>query len=354
MSAWAGFADVNDRYAETVGFVVAGVGLAATFLDWPADAALSAKAATAFAALAVAAFAARRAGVDVPALDSVAAAAGAGLTLAAAAALLSVAGPLPRGPPVALFAGFSTVGAAAAAVVGLDGDAVHARESTLVGATVVSVIALLFGSLLGAVALGFVPEDPRFTVPVNTAASSAGFALAGVAFIRWYDGSIDVSLPSRRDWFVAGIGVVAILALHYAMVGVVAVFDLPQSSHSLVETAREHPSILPPLVVLSYVAIGPAEELLARNGVQKYLYGAYSRYGAVVVGCFVFTAVHLLAYASASPGAVLVTLARLFVVSLVLGVTYERTDDLFAPVVVHGTYDAVQFLLAYLVFTGTL
>jgi len=35
----------------------------------------------------------------------------------------------------------------------------------------------------------------------------------------------------------------------------------------------------------------------------------------------------------------------------VLGVAYERTDDLFAPVVVHGVYDAVQFGLAYLQFS---
>ncbi|MFB6269907.1 MAG: lysostaphin resistance A-like protein [Halobacterium sp.] len=343
---------MNDRYAQTVGFVVAGVGLAATFLDWPAGAPLAAQAATASAVVALAAFAARRHGAGTTALDYVAAAGGVGLVLAASASVLSVTGPLPRGPPVALLAGFATVGAAAAAVAGLDRDAVRARELELVVAAVVSVVALVFGSLVGAVVLGFLPADPLVTVPANTVASSAGFAVAGLAFIRWYDGGVDVRWPSRRDWVVAAVGVVAILALHYAMVGLVLVFDLPQSSHSLVETARDHPEILPPLVVLSYVAIGPAEELLARNGVQKYLYGAYSRRGAVVVGCFVFTAVHLLAYAGGTPGAVLVTLARLFVVSLVLGVAYERTDDLFAPVVVHGTYDAVQFVLAYLSFTG--
>jgi membrane protease YdiL (CAAX protease family) len=34
----------------------------------------------------------------------------------------------------------------------------------------------------------------------------------------------------------------------------------------------------------------------------------------------------------------------------VLGVVYERTDDLFAPAAVHGTYDAVQFAMAYVAF----
>ena len=81
---------MTDRYAHTVGFVVAGVGLAATFLDWPADAALASTAATAFAVVAVAAFAARRHGVDVPALDYGAAAGGIGLLLAATVGVVAV------------------------------------------------------------------------------------------------------------------------------------------------------------------------------------------------------------------------------------------------------------------------
>jgi membrane protease YdiL (CAAX protease family) len=352
LSEQAGFGSVNDRYAQTVGFVVAGGGLAATFLGWPADATLAARAATGFALLAAAAFGARRHGVDVPRLDLVAGLAGGGLVVAAAFGVNAATGGLPRGPPLALLAGLGTVGAAVAANAGLDADAVRAREKHLVVGAVVSLAALVFGSLLASVAIGLVPDGPLVRLPVNVAVASVGYGLAGVAFVAWYDGSIDVSRPSRSDLKVAAVGVVAIFAVHYALVGLVVFFDLPQTTHTLVETARDHPEILPPLVVLSYLAVGPGEELLARNGVQKYLYGAFSRRGAVVVGCLVFTGAHILAYAGATPGAVLVTLGRLFVVSLVLGATYERTDDLFAPVVVHGTYDAVQFAMAYVAFAG--
>ncbi|MCG1004093.1 MULTISPECIES: CPBP family intramembrane glutamic endopeptidase [Halobacterium] len=340
---------MNDRYAQTVGFVVAGVGLAATFLDWPADATLAMRAATGFAVFAAIAFAARRHGVDAPRLDALA---GGGLAVAAAFGVAAASTGLPRGPALALLAGMGTVGAAVAAHAGLDADAVRARERRLVTGTVVSLAALVFGSLLASVAIGAVPDDPLVTTSVNTVVASVGYGLAGVAFVSWYDGAIDVSRPSRRDLTVAGVGVAAIFAVHYALVGLVVLFDLPQTSHTLVETARENPGILPPLVVLSYLAVGPSEELLARNGVQKYLYGAFSRRSAIVVGCLVFTAAHVLAYAGTGPGAVLVTLGRLFVVSLVLGVAYERTDDLFAPVFIHGTYDAVQFAMAYVAFTA--
>lgn len=344
--------DVTDRYAQTVGFVVAGVGLASTFLDWASAPALTPQVAGGIAAVATLAFAARRHGSGPEWLDWAGTAAGGALVLAAAAGILELNGPLAAGPLVALFAGLGAFAAGAAAIAGVDRGVVRDRERAALGATVVSAAALVFGSLLAAAAVGVVPAEPIFQWPTNTAVASAGIGLAGVAFVRSFDGGLDVSVPGRRDLVVAGAGVAAIFALHFLLSFVVTAFSLPQSPHGLVETARDDPEILPPLAVVSLLFVGPGEELLARNGVQKYLYGAYSRWGAVVVASFVFTASHTLAYAgAAAPGAVLVTLARVFVVSLVLGVAYERTDDLFAPVVVHGVYDAVQFGVAYLQFS---
>ena len=345
--------DVNDRYAQTVGFVVAGVGLAATFLDWAPVAELVTLTAGGFAGLAALAFALRRHGSGPDWLDAVAAVAGGGLVLASAYAILGITGTLPRGPLLALLAGLAAVSAGAAAVAGLEKAGVHERERRTFVAVVVSIAALLFGGLLAAVVVAFLPANPLVQVPVNTTIASVGYGIAGIVFVRSFDGGIDVSRPDRRDLLVAGVGVVAIFAVHVLLNVVVSTFSLPQSTHSLVETAKAHPEILPPLVVVSLVAIGPGEELLARNGVQKYLDGAYSGRAAIVAASLVFTGSHLLAYtgAGAPPGAVLVTLSRLFLVSLVLGVAYARTDDLFAPVVVHGVYDAVQFGLAYVAFT---
>ncbi|WP_049933846.1 CPBP family intramembrane glutamic endopeptidase [Halarchaeum acidiphilum] len=96
---------------------------------------------------------------------------------------------------------------------------------------------------------------------------------------------------------------------------------------------------------VSLLLVGPGEELLMRNVVQKRLYRAFSRRGAVVVGGLVFALVHLPAYATggADAAALAVTLARLCCVSLVLGVVYERTDSVVASALAHGAYDAIQF-----------
>lgn len=353
MAARTPAGDVNDRYAQSVGFVVAGVGLAATFLEWGGADPLLGQVGGVFAGIALFAFARQRYGAEQAALDYAAGIAGAGLTLAAAAGIVSLTGALPAGPLVALFAGLGVIGTAVASAAGVGKSGIRSREARLLGAVLASGTALIFGALLASIAASVAPDRPVVRIVVNTTIASVGFAIAGVVVIRADDSTIDVARPSKRDLLAALVGTVAIFALHFALNYLVGAFSLPQTKHGLVETARRHPEILPPLVVLSYLAIAPAEELLARNGIQKYLYGAFSRESAVVVACLVFAGSHILSYAGAGvgPGAVLVTLTRLFVVSLVLGVAYERTENLFAPIVVHGTYNAVQFVMAYVAFT---
>jgi len=221
---------VNDRYAQTVGFVVAGVGLAATFLDWAPVAELVTLTAGGFAGLAALAFALRRHGSGPDWLDAVAAVAGGGgLVLASAYAILGITGTLPRGPLLALLAGLAAVSAGAAAVAGLEKAGVHERERRTFVAVVVSIAALLFGGLLAAVVVAFLPANPLVQVPVNTTIASVGYGIAGIVFVRSFDGGIDVSRPDRRDLLVAGVGVVAIFAVHVLLNVVVSTFSLPRA-----------------------------------------------------------------------------------------------------------------------------
>ncbi|GAA0269705.1 CPBP family intramembrane glutamic endopeptidase [Halobacterium noricense] len=344
---------MKQNYAHTVGVVLAGVGLAGTFLSWPATAELTLPATRGFGAVAVLAFTVRRHGHGPSWVDTVATIAAAFLTLGAAAAVIELQTAGSLGPIISLLAGFGALGAGGASITGLNQPAVKTRERRTLLALSVSALALVVGSFLTSVAVSLVPSTPVVRVSVSTAVASIAYAGVGVVFIRSVNSSINVSTLTQRDLVMAAAGILAIFTLHAIMAATVSVFSLPQTSHSLIETAKTTPEILLPLIVLSFVVVAPGEELLARNALQKYLYGAYSRRSAVITASFVFAASHILAYGGtgATPGAILVTLARVFGVALVLGATYEQTDDLFAPVVVHGTYNAVQFAIAYLTFT---
>lgn len=344
---------MNRTYAHSLGVVLAGVGLAATALSWPETATASLRFAQVSGALAVIAFSVRRHGRGPSWLNGVAVGASVLLVLGAARAILELQATETLGPIISLLAGFGALATGGAVVTGLDREAVKTRERRTLLALAVSALALVVGSIFSGVAVAFVPTTPIVRVPVSTAVASIGYAAVGLAFLAAVNSSIDIRPLTRQDAVVTVAGTLAIFTLHGALSIVVSTLSLPQTSHSLIETARSAPEILLPLIVLSFLVIAPGEELLARNALQKYLYGAYSRRTAVVAASFVFAASHVLAYAGtgATPGAILVTLTRVFVVALVLGATYERTKDLFAPTAVHGVYNAVQFAVAYLTLT---
>ncbi|WP_458209751.1 CPBP family intramembrane glutamic endopeptidase [Haladaptatus sp. NG-SE-30] len=172
---------------------------------------------------------------------------------------------------------------------------------------------------------------------------------------RGYDISyIDLALPSKRDWgYVVG-GVVSIFVILMAISILLSQLGIGTADHSIEQTARQgNAEILLLFIPLSWLIIGPGEELLYRNIIQKSLYETFSEYGALVVASGIFALAHVLAYA---PGSTLTelagTLTVIFFLSLVLGFTYLKTRNLVVSALIHGTFDAILFGLMYLQFAG--
>jgi hypothetical protein len=190
---------------------------------------------------------------------------------------------------------------------------------------------------------------------VSTAAFSIGLGVVAVGFLTVTDRDLswfDVRRPRGWDWGYTVGGVVAMFVILFGLAALSSVLGIPAAQHGLIEAARDNPVLLLPFIPLSWLAIGPGEELLSRNVIQKHLYESFSRRSAVLVATVVFTIIHLPAYATAEPAAVFATLLRLFAISLVLGVVYERTRNVVVAALVHGTYDAIQFGLAYVSITA--
>ncbi|TYT63309.1 CPBP family intramembrane glutamic endopeptidase [Natrialba swarupiae] len=201
-------------------------------------------------------------------------------------------------------------------------------------------IILLFGSLSLAQA-----------VALSQLGMAVGTGTVAVAYLvfRGYDLSyIDVRLPTKRDvlWTVGGV-----LVIFGALFAISAVFyttGVESSDHGTAQQAQENPEILLILIPASLLVIGPFEELLYRNVIQKALYAPFSRFGAVVVGSVIFAIVHTQAYWTAGTGELVASLAVVFGLSIVLGVIYERTENLVVPALIHGVYNAILFTNLYL------
>ncbi|MFW5937838.1 MAG: CPBP family intramembrane glutamic endopeptidase [Halanaeroarchaeum sp.] len=352
-----------DRFVPSVGFVVAGLGVAASVSGWSgtfAAAGVGNVPGLVAALLATVAFLARRYELGDRRLAILAGLGSAGLSVAAAVALLypvASGGSPTVGPAlsVAFVLGIVGTGVAYADWLGVERGAFVRKASSSVAALGIGVTGLLVGYAVALTGLTIVSADGVVVRQgLSTVLFSVGLAIVAVGYLRVRDlglGYIDVQWLDRRDWLYVAGGIVAMYVVLLAVGALSSWLGIPSTEHGLIEAARGEPSILLWFIPLSWLAIGPGEELLSRNVVQKYLYDSFSRRSAVLVGTLVFTAIHLPAYSTGGAAAIFATLVRLFAISLVLGIVYERTENVVVAALVHGTYDAIQFGLAYVALT---
>lgn len=216
-----------------------------------------------------------------------------------------------------------------------------------------------WGSLLLTAVAAVVPGDPGTTarLVVSTVALGLGTGTVALVYFQWTDralASLDVRPPTRRDVGYAVGGVVALLGLQFAVSAAFSWLGVPTADHSVQESvAGGNAEVLLLLVPASFLIVGPGEELLYRNVIQRDLYDTFGEWGAVLVASGVFALAHIPAYvAGASLPALLNALVVIFLLSVVLGVVYLATENLLVPIFVHGGFDAVVFALMYLQMVG--
>ncbi|APX95262.1 CPBP family intramembrane glutamic endopeptidase [Natronorubrum daqingense] len=249
----------------------------------------------------------------------------------------------------AFFVGAGVVGVGVAEYAHLSGRELVDRLTLTVEMIALAVVGLfgmsiayLFLELPVMLAVGEPTATQQMTLEYLSTGVGLGAVAAGYLAYREHDWSfIDLEWPTR--WTVAWIvvGSLLIIGVNIGASSLMTFAGIEGSEHSLTQDILENPSLLVIIVPAMVLIVGPFEELLYRNVVQKSLYSTFSRTGAVVVASVVFTLVHIIAYATAGAGEILASLSLLFVLSLILGGLYARTENLLVPALAHGCYNAV-------------
>lgn len=231
------------------------------------------------------------------------------------------------------------------------------------GAALLGLAGLFAGLLVGILSISVIGEvialpqgSPERTAVVMTA-QGVGLVLVGLLYLVSRDlpaSYVRVRWPSVRD---AGWAIAATLGLFAALAVVLVVVQhlgLSATEHSIAEAAEDNPEMLLPLVPISVLVTGPAEELLFRGVIQTRLKEVFGTVAAVVVAALIFSLVHVPAYgAGAGFGPELVTtLGILFVLGVCLGAIFEYTGNLLVPAFAHGLYNAVVFGANYVEAIG--
>ncbi len=228
--------------------------------------------------------------------------------------------------------------------------------------------AIGFGGLAAASLFGGLPAVAAGAMEVELAGMTGfalqqlgvgvGFVVATVTFVVATNRGltyVDVRWPTRRDLGMTVLGVVVILGLAVMLSAIYALLGVESAMHALERRGREEGAeLLLVAMVFAFVSQGLGEELVFRNGVQKYFTEHFSAAVAILVSSLVFAAGHAPAYAALDPAHTLGSLVIVFLLSLVLAVIYERTGNVVVPVVIHGTYNAVIYGMIYFRIVGVL
>lgn len=163
---------------------------------------------------------------------------------------------------------------------------------------------------------------------------------------------VRIGMPSLRDVGLMLGGTFGIFVLFASISVVYSLLGVQTPTTPIVEDGLQTPVLALYLIPLTYLLVGPGEELLFRGAIQGLLGEAYPSSIAVVIASAIFAVAHAGNVVGAPLEQAVPYFLVLFVLSLVLGALYEVSDNLLVPIFVHGTYNAVTFLQLYLRGSG--
>ena len=149
---------------------------------------------------------------------------------------------------------------------------------------------------------------------------------------------------------IAVVGVLGLVGVDvFAQPILLTVFGIESADHSLQALGAETPELLLILVPFSLLLVGPGEELLFRGVIQQLLRNRFGVTVGIALASIIFAVAHV---GALTDEGLLATLLTYVALSIVLGVSYEYSENLVVPAVIHGLFNAIQFLILYWAITS--
>lgn len=215
-------------------------------------------------------------------------------------------------------------------------------------------LALVGGILLGSLLVGFVllgmgtiyVENLPFPVALISLPVNETLIVVITLLFAKYKGASLKELGLKRSSFKV-LMIVSVVAVPLFLLGVgisvgeEMVFGPDRTAELLEKSVMPRdPFQLVAMIALSFVLVGPCEELAFRGFVQRGFENSFGKRWGLLVSSVLFGLLHGLN----TPYAVV----PVFVVGLVLGYVWQRTGgNTTATALMHGVYDAIAIAIAY-------
>ena len=227
---------------------------------------------------------------------------------------------------------------------------------TLVLAVVLAALGLGIGALLvrgaalGLGELGVAVTPARGIVLSTVLLQGVAFGGVSLVYLRLRGLSVrewvGVEVPDLRGWLAAVSGWILAFLGAMTMVLVVVFTGLDPAANQTSELGQADPLVFALLVPISFLLIGPGEELLFRGIIQNAMVESLGRWPGILLATLLFAAAHVFSLTGPLTGRV-TTIGLLFVPGLVLAVSYDYSENIVVPSLIHGAYNATLFALAF-------
>lgn len=158
---------------------------------------------------------------------------------------------------------------------------------------------------------------------------------------------IGVSIPDFKQFLWIASGWAIAFASAFGMAIAIFLLGLNPGQNQLVRSVADTPEALLVMIPVTIVLIGPGEELLFRGIIQGSLRERFGPVVAIALASAIFASAHFTSLTGSLDGR-MITIALLFVPTLVFATAYERTGNLVVPALIHGLYNATLFSLQYI------
>lgn len=215
-------------------------------------------------------------------------------------------------------------------------------------------IAVGFGLVVAGLLIGTILSLPPVVVGgtsfvgliATIVLSEAGYAIAGWLYLRqWFEESVSITAPALREvgWVILSTLLMFGIAGGVGAISSTLDVQIGRLDQNLIAGS---PTMVLVMAVLSFVLIAPAEEYLFRGVIQRRLLVSLQPRSAIIVAALLFVIPHAIGYLGGVAGILLLS-AVPFSLAVVMGVLYERFDNLSVPILAHACYNATLFLITY-------
>ncbi|ELZ79544.1 CAAX amino terminal protease family protein [Haloferax larsenii JCM 13917] len=230
-------------------------------------------------------------------------------------------------------------------------DHLQAYGGIIIVVALTLIVGAVFGSVAHGLASGFLDSSDPLLEALQSAGTFVGFGAVGLGYLAARDDweLIRLESPSKRDLLWIAGGLVALFGVYLGGSALMSALNVQSGDSVIAQQGAQNPMYFLYLTVVTIVLVGPAEELIFRGVVFGELRRLWGPLPAIVLSSAVFASIHVWSFTGAGA---LVSLGMVFVLGGVLAAIYEKSGNLAVAAVVHGLFNAVQFVVSYAQTTG--